>query len=189
VTLTTVLTAVSQVDPIKVYFPISGDDYLRIRGGIGSGTVDLLSPASAIPLQLILSDGSTYPHSGRVLFADRQVDVQTGTIRIAAAFPNPGNVLRPGQYGRVRAVTAIRKKALLIPQRAVTELQGSYQVAVVEAGNKVSIRTVEVGQRVGAMWIINKGLSAGEQVVAEGTLKVRDGSVVTPIPFQTGGNE
>lgn len=183
----TVLTAVSQVNPIKVFFPISGDDYLRMVGGTGSGSIDLLSPKSRVSLQLILSDGSTYPHPGKFLFADRQVDPQTGTIRIAASFPNPGNILRPGQYGRVRAPTAIRKGALLVPQRTVTELQGAYQVAVVEPGNKIAIRSVEVGQRVGAMWIINKGLSAGEQVVAEGTLKVRDGSVVTPVPYNRAG--
>lgn len=179
----TVLTAVSQVNPIKVYFPISGDDYLRMVGGTGSGTVDLLSAKTDLPLQLILSDGSTYPHAGRFLFADRQVDQQTGTIRIAAAFPNPGNILRPGQYGRVRAATDVRKNALMIPQRAVTELQGSYQVAVVGPGNKIEIRSVEVGPRDGTLWVINKGLSAGDQVVAEGTLKVRDGSVVTPVPY------
>jgi RND family efflux transporter MFP subunit len=185
----TVLTAVSQVNPIKVYFPISGDDYLRMVGGAGSGTVDLLSARSSVPLQLILSNGDTYPHPGKFLFADRQVDQQTGTIRIAAAFPNPGNVLRPGQYGRVRATTDVRKSALLIPQRAVTELQGSYQVAVVSSENKIEIRSVEVGPRVGTMWVINKGLSAGEQVVAEGTLKVRDGSVVTPVPYKPAGTD
>lgn len=184
----TVLTAVSQVNPIKVYFPISGDDYLRmVGGGTGQGSVDLLSPKSSVPLQLILSDGSTYPHTGKFLFADRQVDQQTGTIRIASSFPNPGNVLRPGEYGKVRAPTAIRKNALLVPQRAVTELQGSYQVAVVGQANKVGIRSVEVGPRMESMWIINKGLTAGEQVVAEGTLKVRDGSVVTPVPYNPAG--
>lgn len=183
----TVLTAVSQVNPIKVYFPISGDDYLRMVGGAGQGSVDLLSPRSNVPLQLILSDGSTYPHTGKFLFADRQVDPQTGTIRIASSFPNPGNVLRPGEYGRVRAPTAIRKGALMIPQRAVTELQGSYQVAVVEQGNRIAIRSVEVGPRMDSLWIINKGLTAGEQVVAEGTLKVRDGSVVTPVPYNPAG--
>ncbi|HTU34920.1 MAG TPA: efflux RND transporter periplasmic adaptor subunit [Candidatus Acidoferrum sp.] len=183
----TVLTAVSQVNPIKVYFPISGDDYLRMVGGARQGSVDLLSASSNVPLQLILSDGSTYPRLGRFLFADRQIDQQTGTIRIASSFPNPGNILRPGEYGRVRAPTAIRKGALMIPQRAVTELQGSYQVAVVEEGNKVAIRSVEVGQRVGTMWVINKGIAAGEQVVAEGTLKVRDGSVVTPVPYNPAG--
>jgi len=179
----TVLTAVSQVNPIKVYFPISGDEYLQIANKIGPGTVDLLSSTSSIPLQLMLSDGSTYPHSGKVLFADRQVDQQTGTIRIAGAFPNPDNILRPGQYGRVRAVTQMRKGALLVPQRAVTELQGSYEVAVVGPDNKVTIRSVEVGQRVDTLWIINKGLNPEDRVVAEGTLKVKDGSTVTPVPF------
>jgi RND family efflux transporter MFP subunit len=186
VTPAAVLTAVSQVNPIKVYFPISGDDYLRITGKISAGTVDLLSPITPVPLQLILSNGSTYAHTGKILFADRQVDQQTGTIRIAAAFPNPGNILRPGQYGKVRAVTQIRKGALLIPQRAVTELQGAYQVAVVGTDNRVTIRSVDVGDRVGTMWIINKGLNAGDRVVAEGTQEVRDGTVVTPIPFNAG---
>ena len=184
---TTVLTGVSQVNPIKVYFPISGDEYLRIAGNLSPGTVDLLSHNSRFPLQLILSNGDTYPQTGKILFADRQVDPQTGTIRIAAEFPNPGNILRPGQYGRVRAVTEVRKDALLIPQRAVTELQGGYQVAVVGPDDKVSIRSVEVGQRVDTMWVINKGLNSGDQVVAEGTLKVRDGSTVNPVPFKQGG--
>jgi len=186
VTPATVLTGVSQVNPIKAYFPISGDDYLRISGKISPGTVNLLSNTSPIPLQLILSNGTTYAHTGKVLFADRQVDQQTGTIRIAGAFPNPGNILRPGQYGRVRAVTEIRKGALLVPQRAVTELQGSYEVAVVGPDNKVSVRSVQVGQRVDTMWIINKGLNAGDRVVAEGTSKARNGSIVTPVPFNPG---
>jgi membrane fusion protein, multidrug efflux system len=184
VTLTTVLTGVSQVDPIKVYFPITGDEYLRIADQINPNTVDLLSGKQSLPLQLTLSNGSVYPHPGLVLFADRQVDAQTGTIRIASAFPNPGNILRPGQYGRVRAVTEIRKGALLVPQRAVTELQGTYQVAVVGPDDRVSVRTVQTGPRVGTMWIINKGLNAGERVVAEGTSRVRNGSPVTPSAFR-----
>lgn len=179
----TVLTAVSLVDPIKVYFPISGDEYLRLAGKGDGGSVGLLSSSSQIPLELMLSNGSTYPHAGRILFADRQVDSQTGTIRIASAFANPGNLLRPGQYGRVRAVIEMRTGALLVPQRAVTELQGSYQVALVAPDNKVSIRSVEVGERAGTMWIINKGLSLGDRIVAEGTLKVKEGAVVVPIPF------
>lgn len=187
VTPSTVLTGVSQVNPIKVYFPISSDEYLRISGKSASGTVNLLSNDSRFPLELLLSDGTTYPHSGKVLFADREVDPQTGTIRIAAAFPNPGNILRPGQYGRVRAVTEVRKGALVVPQRAVTELQGSYQVAVVQSDDKVAIRSVEVGQRIDSMWVINKGLNAGDQVVAEGTSKVKDGTVVKPVPFNEGG--
>ncbi len=182
VTLTTVLTGVSQVDPIKVYFPITGDEYLRIADQIPN-TVDLLSGKQSLPLQLILSNGSTYPQPGRVLFADRQVDATTGTIRIASAFPNPGNILRPGQYGRVRAVTQIRKGALLVPQRAITELQGTYQLAVVGPDNRVSIRTVQTGPRVGTNWIIDQGLNAGERVVAEGIGRIRNGSLVTPVSF------
>jgi RND family efflux transporter MFP subunit len=190
VTPATVLTAVSQVDPIKTYFPISGEDYLRIADKIHPETVNLLSSAAPIPLQLILANGSTYGRSGSILFADRQVDQQTGTIRIAGAFANPGNILRPGQYAKVRAVTQILKGALLIPQRAVSQLQGSAQVAVVGEDNKVTIRTVETGDLVDAMWVIKSGLKAGEGVVAEGAQKVKDGGTVTPTPFTTasGGN-
>ena len=183
VTPSTVLTGVSQVDPIKTYFPISGEDYLRIADKIHPETVNLLSGASTIPLQLILSNGRTYAHGGNILFADRQVDQQTGTIRIAGAFANPGNILRPGQYAKVRAVTRILKGALLIPQRAVSQLQGSAQVAVVGADNKVTIRSVQTGERVDAMWVISSGLMAGDQVVAEGAQKVKAGSSVTPVPF------
>src|SRR6202034_1932686 len=183
VTSSTVLTGVSQVDPIKTYFPISGEDYLRIADKIHPDTVNLLSSASPIPLQLILANGSTYDHSGSILFADRQVDQQTGTIRIAGAFANPGNILRPGQYAKVRAVTQILKGALLIPQRAVSQLQGSDQVAVVGPDNKISLRSVQTGERVDAMWIISSGLKAGDRVVAEGTQKAKDGSTVTPVPY------
>jgi RND family efflux transporter MFP subunit len=185
VTPSTVLTAVSQVDPIKTYFPISGEDYLRIADKIHPGTVNLLSSAAPIPLQLILSNGSTYARSGSILFADRQVDQLTGTIRIAGAFANPGNILRPGQYAKVRAVTQILKGAVLVPQRAVSQLQGSAQVAVVGADNKVTIRTVETGEIVDSMWVIKSGLKAGDGVVAEGVQKVKDGGTVTPTPFTT----
>jgi RND family efflux transporter MFP subunit len=185
VTPSTVLTGVSQVDPIKTYFPVSGEDYLRIADKIHPETVNLLSSASTIPLQLILSNGSTYVHSGSILFADRQVDQQTGTIRIAGAFANPGNILRPGQYAKVRAVTQILKRALLVPQRAVSQLQGSAQVAVVGPDNKITIRAVQTGERVDTMWVISSGLVAGDRVVAEGTQKVKDGSTVTPVPFNT----
>jgi RND family efflux transporter MFP subunit len=190
VTPSTVLTGVSQVDPIKTYFPISGEEYLRIADKIHPETVNLLSSAAPIPLQLILSNGSAYAHSGSILFADRQVDQQTGTIRIAGAFANPGNVLRPGQYAKVRAVTEVLKGALLIPQRAVSQLQGSAQVAVVGADNKITIRAVQTGESVDAMWVITSGLSAGDRVVAEGTQKVKEGSAVAPTPFpaESGGN-
>jgi RND family efflux transporter MFP subunit len=183
VTPSAVLTGVSQVDPIKTYFPISGEDYLRIADKIHPETVNLLSSDSPIPLQLILANGNTYARSGGILFADRQVDQQTGTIRIAGAFANPGNILRPGQYGKVRAVTQILKGALMVPQRAVSQLQGSTQVAVVGTDNKIAIRSVQTGERVDTMWVITGGLAAGDRVVAEGVQKVKDGSLVTPTPF------
>jgi RND family efflux transporter MFP subunit len=183
VTPSAVLTGVSQVDPIKTYFPISGEDYLRIAGKIHPETVNLLSSESPIPLQLILANGSTYARSGGILFADRQVDQQTGTIRIAGAFANPGNILRPGQYAKVRAVTQILKGALMVPQRAVSQLQGSAQVAVVGTDNKVTIRSVQTGERVDTMWVITGGLTAGDRVVAEGVQKVKDGSTVAATPF------
>jgi membrane fusion protein (multidrug efflux system) len=185
VTPSAVLTGVSQVDPIKTYFPISGEEYLRIADKIHPETVNLLSSSAPIPLQLILSNGSAYAQSGSILFADRQVDQQTGTIRIAGAFANPGNVLRPGQYAKVRAVTEVLRGALLIPQRAVSQLQGSAQVAVVGADNKITIRAVQTGERVDTMWVITSGLNAGDRVVAEGVQKVKEGSTVTPVPFVT----
>jgi RND family efflux transporter MFP subunit len=189
VTLSTVLTGVSQINPIKAYFPISGVEYLRIASRIGPGTVNLLSRRNPIPLELILANGDTYRYTGKILFANRQIDPQTGTIQIVGAFPNPGNILRPGQTVRVRAVTELRRGALLVPQRAVTELQGGYQVAVLQAGNKITIRTVQVGAQVGSMWIINQGLRLGERVVAEGTQVVRDGAVVTPQPYTAPSKE
>ncbi len=184
---TTVLTTVSSVNPIKANFSISEQEYMNLAGRIRSAP-DLLRQGSDIPLQLTLSNGQIFPHQGRVIFADRQVDPQTGTIRIVGAFANPGNLLRPGQFGRIRAMTAFRKGAVLVPQRAVSELQGRKQVAIVGQDNKVSVRTVETGERVGEMWIITSGLSAGERVVSEGTSKVADGAVVNPRP-DTGGSQ
>ena len=137
---------------------------------------------------MILSDGSTYPHKGQVIFTDRQMDPQTGTIRVVGAFPNPGNILRPGQFGRVRALLGVRQGAVLVPQRCVTELQGTYEVAVVTPQNSISIRKVKVGERVGSSWVINEGLASGEDVVAEGTSKVRDGMPVKPT-LETPGPE
>ena len=178
----TVLTTVSQVDPIKVYFPISEQEYLRFTSKLPkkNSAGDLLHASDSPALDLILSDGSTYPHKGQVIFTDRQVDPQTGTIRVVAAFANPGNILRPGQFGRVRALLGVRQGAVLVPQRCVTELQGTYEVAVVTAQNSISIRKVKVGERVGVMWVINEGLEPGEAVVAEGTSKVREGMTVAP---------
>lgn len=180
VSTTTVLTTVSKVDPIKVYFPISEQEWLRIADKI-SGTVNLFSSENPVPLTLTLANGNQYPQKGKIIFADRQVDSQTGTIRIVGAFPNRGNILRPGQFGRIQAITDNRKNALLIPQRAVTDLQGNYQVAVVGTDDKVEIRKVTVGERVGELWIINDGLKAGERVITEGFQKVGPGSPVKPV--------
>lgn len=189
VATSTVLTTVSKVDPIKAYFPISEQEYLRIADKI-SGTVNLFSSTTLVPLELILSNGNTYSQKGTIIFADRQVDPATGTIRIVGAFPNPGNILRPGQFGRVRAVTDFHTGALLVPQRAVMELQGNYQVAVVGQDNKVTIRKVKVADRVGSMWVIADGLNPGERVVTEGIQKVGDGATVNPVAdkSQDGGN-
>jgi membrane fusion protein (multidrug efflux system) len=176
------VTTVSTVDPIKVYFTVSESEYLDFnrRFPTVSGRE---AEFKRTPLDLILADGTTYQHQGTIDFADRAVNQGTGAILIAGLFPNPGNILRPGGYGKVRASTRIEKDALLIPQRAVTELQGSYQVAIVDRDNKVTIQTVEVGDRVGSQWIIQKGLKPGERVVAEGTQKVRTGMKVNPKPY------
>jgi RND family efflux transporter MFP subunit len=184
VSTSTVLTTVSKVDPIKVYFPISEQEYLHLGEKI-SGNVNLLSSTATVPLELVLSDGSVFPQKGKIIFADRQVDPQTGTIRIVGSFPNPGNVLRPGQFGRVRTVTAYRKNALLIPQRAVTELQGQHQVAVVGSDNKVSIHNVTTGDRIGSMWVISDGLQVGDRVITEGVQKVAEGAPVNPVADTT----
>ena len=176
------LTTVSTVDPIKVYFTPTEREYLNFtRTNPTQSQRDAAS--SRLELELVLVDGTTYPQKGRFFVADRQIDQRTGAIRIAGTFPNPGNILRPGQYGRVRAVTSLREGALLVPQRAVAELQGGYRVAVVGDSNKVSIRAVKVGNRIGSMWIIEEGLNPGERVVAEGAQKVRPDVVVNPKPF------
>ena len=179
---TNLLTTVSTVDPIKVYFTASEQDYLDYARRHPTQS-ERDEAASQLELQLILSDGTIFPLTGRFFVADRQVDQTTGAIRLAGIFPNPNNTLRPGQYGRVRAETSLKEGALVVPQRAVSELQGSYQVAVVGANNKVSIRPVKVGERDGTMWIIDEGLNPGERVVAEGTQKVRPDMVVNPKPF------
>jgi RND family efflux transporter MFP subunit len=173
----TVLTTVSQLDPIKVYFVVNEQQYLAFVQR--NPTVASREKAEReLVLDLVLSDGTTYPRKGKFFAADRHVDAQTGAIRLAGLFPNPDNVLRPGQYGRVRFVSYIRLAALLVPQKAVTELQGMYQVAVVGNDDKVSIRTVQVGERSGPMWIIEQGVKPGERVVVEGVQKVRDGMPV-----------
>jgi RND family efflux transporter MFP subunit len=180
----TVLTAVSQVSPIKVYFPISEQEYLRMADGGAPGTVDWLTHASRIPLQLILADGTTYLYPGRIVFADRQVNTQTGTIQIVGEFPNPKNLLRPGQYARIRALTGYLPKASLVPQAAVNQQQGTYQVTVVGADNHAQLRTVVVGPRVGTLWVITSGLKPGERVVAVGAEKTKAGELVNPTPYK-----
>jgi RND family efflux transporter MFP subunit len=182
-----ILTSVSQLEPIKAYFPISEREYVLVQKNSNA-----ISSKHAIgffgnSLELILTDGGVYAQKGKILLADRQVDPNTGTIRIVAAFPNPGNILRPGQYGRVRVETGIKKGALLTPQSAVAQSQGSYQVAVVGSDRKVSMRTVKPGQTVGTMWVIDEGLKPGEQVVVEGLQRVKEGSLVTPKPAQRPG--
>ncbi len=180
VTPSTLLTTISQVDPIKVYYPISEQEYLHFARRIHE--IDEGRGGERPPLELILADGSTYPERGKFTFADRQVNLQTGTITMQGLFPNPGNILRPGQYAKVRVAPDLRKGALLVPQRAVQELQGIYQVAVVGPDNVVQIRTVKSGERVGSLWIINEGLKLGERVVVEGLQKVRNGLTVNPKP-------
>jgi RND family efflux transporter MFP subunit len=179
----TVLTAVSQVSPIKVYFPISEQEYLRMADGGGPGRVDFIAHALRIPLQLTLADGSIYPHLGRIIFADRQVNTQTGTIQIVGEFPNSRNLLRPGQYARIQASTGKLTGALLAPQAAVSQTQGSYQIAVVGSDNRVQLRSVQVGPRVGTLWVITKGLNPGERVVAVGADQTKDGELVNAKPY------
>jgi len=170
------LTTVSTIDPIKCYVSISEREYMRAQE---RNTTQV----GKVPLELILSDGTVYPHKGEVAFADREVDVRTGTIRVATIFPNPERLLRPGMFSRVRAEVGIKKAALLIPQVAVSEIQGKYFVGIVGPDNKVAIKSVKVGQWFGQLWVIEEGLQAGDKVVAEGIQKVRDGMVVNPKPF------
>ena len=179
----TLLTSVSTLDPIKVYFPVSERGYLNYVKE-NPDAAKRAEQEKKLVLELVLAGGSVYPHPGHFSFADRQVDVKTGTLRLQGLFPNPGNVLRPGQFARVRAITSTRKGALLVPQKAVTELQGNYQVAVVGSDNKVQIRPVKVGERVGTDWIIEQGLKPGDRVVAEGIQKVRVAEAVNPTPLK-----
>ena len=182
----TELTSVSTLDPIKVYFPMSEQEYFEAAEKIQQGYKDKEEGKEygLATLELVLGGEKVYPHKGQFYLVDRQVDQKTGTIRVAALFPNPNNLLRPGQFARVRAVTKTKEKAILIPQRAVTEMQGSYQAAVVTPENKVDIRPVKVGLRSGSLWIITQGLKPGERVVVEGLQKVKAGMTVDPKPFQ-----
>ena len=173
-----VLTSVSQVDPIKVYFSISDADYLALTDGASAAGSELLGEKFASPLTLILTDGRAWPHKGHIVFVDRQMNQQTGAIRIAASFPNPGNVLRPGQFGRVTADTEIRQNAILVPQIAVQELQGTKQVYIAGPDDKAHIVNVTLGPQVGNDWIITSGLSADQRVITSNVQKLRDGAPV-----------
>lgn len=184
---TTILTTVSQVNPIKAYFAISEQEYLKFAQRISAVSEGRRQVGKHKILELVLSDGSAYPQKGWVEVADRQVDVKTGTIRIAGAFENPGGILRPGMFGRIRAVTGMDNGALLVPQRAVVETQGTYSVVVVGTDNKASIRPVKTGQRVGRMWVIREGVKSGEQVIAEGIQKAGEGTTVRTRQFNPTG--
>ena len=178
----TVMTTVSQVDPIKVNFNPSEQEYLAWTAKHGSPEKNIRAGEDLEkgPLQLILSDGTTFPHHGRGILIGREVDAKTGTIQLAGAFPNPGNVLRPGQYARVRVALSVKKGAILVPQRAVSELQGSYQVAVVGADNKATIKVVKTGPLEGNLWVIEEGLKPGDKVIVEGLQRVKSGMTVAP---------
>jgi membrane fusion protein (multidrug efflux system) len=176
------LTTVSTINPIKVYYTINEQAYINFMRRFASEAAGL-EAAKQLRIELVLGDGSKYPHPGRFYAIDRQVDVRTGTLRVAALFPNPTNLLRPGQFVRVQVLIGTRKGALLVPQRAVMELQGGYQLAVVGRDDKVEMRPVKPGERVGSLWVIDEGLKPGERVVAEGLQKVKQGIVVTPRPF------
>jgi RND family efflux transporter MFP subunit len=173
------LTTVSTVDPIRDYFSVSEQEYLALQRRFSDSEKDHWK------LRLILADGSTYPQEGQFYFADRQVNPNTGAIQLAALFPNPGNVLRPGQYGKVRAIVRVQQNALLIPQAAVNEQQGGYLVAVVDKDDRVSMRPVQAGQRTDTMWVIDGGLKPGDQVIVEGQQNLRPGMTVQTRPFKS----
>ncbi len=179
VTPASLLTTVSQVDPIRAYFSLSEQEYLRIADQINRPVAASGLWKTGPVLSLTLADGSTYPITGAFLAADREIDSRTGTIRISAAFPNPRHLLRPGQYGRVSAETDVVRSALVVPQRAVSELQGKSQVRTVEQNNKVSLKTVTLGDRVGNRWIVQDGLERGARVIVDAT-QVPAGTVVKP---------
>jgi membrane fusion protein (multidrug efflux system) len=182
---TTLLTTVSQLNPIKAYFPLSEQEYLGIANQVATPASTARLWQSSGGLSLVLADGSTYPQRGTVLAVDREVDPKMGTIRVSALFPNPGNVLRPGQYGRVRAQTAVRQQVVLVPQRAVTELQSGYQVRVLTPDNHATIRTVQLGARIGNRWVVENGLKAGDRIVLDAP-SLKDGTLVKPQPAPAG---
>ena len=175
-----VLTSVSQLNPIKAYFSISDSAYLTLvqRAHLGGG--DLLKNASNVPLTLTLANGGTYPEKGHIVFVDRQINSQTGAIRVAAAFPNAGNVLRPGGFGRIKAETQLQHHALLIPQVAIQETQGLEQAFVAGSDGKAHLVTLKLGPQVGTSWLVEDGISAGAKVIIDNLQKLSEGRPVTP---------
>ena len=180
ITPTTVMTTVSSVNPIYVDVNIAEQDYLRFHRDKDKRDQE----SEGRRLELILGDGTVFPQRGHVLFVNREVDTRTGTIQVRGEFPNPGNLLRPGQYARIRAVTELRRGAMLIPQQAVSELQGIYQVGVVSADHKVTIKSVKLGPVYRDMWVVDSGLQPGENVIVDGLQRVRTGITVAPSPYK-----
>ena len=177
----TLLTRISKIEPIHVRFTVSEAGYLRYAR---RNEERKSSSGSELPIELILADGATHPQTGRFVFIDRSVDPKTGTIMLEASFPNPGGIVRPGQYARVRAAVDLKKDAVLVPQRAVLEMQGTYRVAVVQPDNTIDIRMVQMGERVGSLWLVEDGLAAGDRIVVEGLQKLRPGVQVSPEPVE-----
>jgi membrane fusion protein (multidrug efflux system) len=178
----TLLTTVSTNDPIHCRFAVSERDYLSLARRIRQGSTQMPE------FEMVLADGSVHPHKGSLVFIERLIDPTTGTIMVEASFPNPEKIVRPGQFARVRVPISVRKGGLLVPQRAVSELQATYSVGVVMPDNKVEMRPVKVGPRVGGLWVIDSGLNPGDRVIVEGLLKVRNGSVVVPTPVELDEN-
>ena len=175
-----VLTSVSQLDPIKVYFSVSDSEYLALTHQALTGSGDLLKGAARVPLTLTLSNGDEYPRKGHIVFVDRQLNAQTGAIRVAAAFPNPGNILRPGEFGRIKANTQVRRHAILVPQAAVSEFQGQQQVYTVTADHKAHVNSVTLGPQYGESWVIDSGLPDNATVIVDNIQKLREGAPVSP---------
>jgi RND family efflux transporter MFP subunit len=175
-----VLTSVSQLNPIKVYFSIGDSEYLALTRRAGASGSDLLHGAKNLPLTLTLANGDVYPQKGHVVFVDRQLNSQTGAIRIAASFPNPGNILRPGQFGRVKAETEVLHNAIIVPQVAITELQGMQQIYTVGANDTVHVNSVVLGPQYGNGQVVTSGLPAGSLVITDNLQKLREGAPVNP---------
>lgn len=182
------LTAISTVDPIKVYFVISEQDYLKWSLQYKS-EAEMEARSKDLSFDLVLSTGETWPHKGKFFFADRQVDVRTGSIRLAAIFPNPRRILRPGQFGLIRTIVRTQKDVLLVPQRAVIEVQGLHQIMVLDKENKVGVRPIKTGERIGSDWIVLSGIEPGDTVLVEGQQKIRPGMVANPKPYVPSAQE